>query len=118
MVEKPCKCQTCKCGKEGWDAIEEKMDDFTKPFTEEFIGKNKILRKFDPNAATHLFKWHIDPETRIIKAINENDWKFQLDNQLPQKIEINKLIKINKGEYHRLIKGDTELLLEIELVEG
>ena len=77
MVDKPCKCQTCKCGKEEWTSIEEKMTDFTRPFTEDFIGKNKIIRKFDPKAEDHLFKWHIDPESRIIKATKENDWKFQ-----------------------------------------
>ena len=117
MVEKPCKCKECKCGKATWEEIEEKMDDLTKPFTEEFIGKNKILRKFDPKAEKHLFKWHVDPERRIIKAINENDWEFQLDNKIPEDLEINKSILINKGEYHRLIKGTSELYLEIELIE-
>lgn len=117
MVEKPCKCKECKCGKAEWEEIEEKMNDFTKPFTEEFIGKNKILRKFDSSAEEHLFKWHIDPEERIIKAINENDWKFQLDNKIPEYLEINKSILINKGEYHRLIKGMSKLHLEIELIE-
>lgn len=118
MVDKPCKCHTCKCGKEEWTAIEKKMTDFTRPFTEDFIGKNKIIRKFDPNAEDHLFKWHIDPESRIIKVINENDWKFQIDNQLPQDLEINKLTLIRKGVYHRLIKGTSELHLEIELIES
>ena len=117
MVDKPCKCQTCKCGKEEWASIEEKMTDFTRPFTEDFIGKNKIIRKFDPKAEDHLFKLHIDPESRIIKATEENDWKFQLDNQLPEKLEVNKSILINKGEYHRLIKGTNKLVLERELIE-
>lgn len=116
-MKEDCKCEDCKCNETTNEEVIRQMDDIRRPFTEDFIGKNKIIRKFDPSAEDHLFKWHIDPESRIIKAINENDWKFQLDNQLPQDLEINKLTSIEKGVYHRLIKGTSELHLEIELIE-
>jgi len=47
-------------------------------------------------------------------VLNKNDWKFQFDNKLPQKLEIDSVIKIKKEEYHRLIKGTSPLSLEIE----
>lgn len=119
MVDKNCKCKNCNCKDRLTNSeVLRRMDDQTKPFKEEFIGANRILRKFDHTAEDHLFKWHRDPEKRIIKAINENDWKFQLDNEIPQKIEINKEIVIEKGVYHRLIKGTNNLSIEIELIES
>jgi hypothetical protein len=89
------------------------MEDQRRPFTEEFIDKNTVIRHFDPTADDHLYKWHRDPEDREIIVLNENDWKFQFDNEIPQMLEINNIIKIKKGEYHRLIKGTTLLSLKI-----
>jgi hypothetical protein len=90
------------------------MEDQRRPFTEEFVDKNTVIRSFDSKADDHLYKWHRDPEDREITVLNENDWKFQFDNEIPQKLEINNIIKIKMGEYHRLIKGTTPLLLKIE----
>ena len=90
------------------------MEDQRRPFTEEFVDKNTVIRHFDPMADDHLYKWHIDHEDRAIVALNENDWKFQFDNEIPQSIEINNVINIKKGKYHRLIKGTSSLSLKIE----
>jgi len=89
------------------------MEDQRRPFTEEFIDKNTVIRHFDPTADDHLYKWHRDPEDREIIVLNKNDWKFQFDNEIPQMLEINNIIKIKTGEYHRLIKGTTLLSLKI-----
>lgn len=114
MVKKPCKCKSCKCNKMTNEDVVRQMEDQRRPFTEEFLDKNTVIRHFDPTADDHLFKWHQDPQERIIEVLNENNWKFQFDNKIPQKLEINKIIKIKKGEYHRLIKGTTPLSLKIK----
>ena len=63
------------------------MEDQRRPFTEEFVDKNTVIRSFDSKADDHLYKWHRDPEDREITVLNENDWKFQFDNEIPQKLE-------------------------------
>ncbi len=113
MVKKPCKCKSCNCNELTNEDVISQMEDLRRPFTEEFLDKNAVIRRFDPTADDHLYKWHRDPEAREITVLNENDWKFQFDNKIPQKLEINNIIKIKKGEYHRLIKGSTLLSLEI-----
>ncbi len=114
-MKEDCKCKTCQCGKKGWDAIEEQMDDKTKPFVEFQTSDTTALRMFDPLAPDHLYKWHRDNEKRKITPIGKTDgWKFQFDNQLPQNLELGKTLVVEKGEWHRLIKGIDKLVLKIE----
>ena len=112
MVDKDCKCKSCLCGKESFDDMIEKIDDYTKPFTETIVSENEIIREFLPNQPEHLFKWHFDEEDRIIEALNENDWKFQYDNKLP--IELKGYIEVQAGVYHRIIQGKTPLKVLIK----
>jgi hypothetical protein len=56
--------------------------------------------------------WHRDQEDRIIESIDETDWGFQLDNELPRKIEGQ--IFIPRGIYHRLIKGTGDLKIKLK----
>tara|TARA_R100000900_G_scaffold52349_3_gene41832 strand:+ start:142 stop:492 length:351 start_codon:yes stop_codon:yes gene_type:complete len=113
-MKEDCKCKTCQCGKKGWDAIEEQMDDQTKPFTQQETPEH-LIRTFDPNAPDHLFKWHRDGEDRKITPIeNVTGWLFQFDNELPQILETGKSLVVEKGEWHRLIKGIDNLVLKIE----
>ena len=90
------------------------MEDQTKPFTEEQYSTDTVLRHFDQTAPDHLYKWHADEEDRFVESINENDWQFQFDNELPQSIEPGKIIHIPKGLIHRLIKGKSELSISIK----
>ena len=81
-----------------------------KPYTEE----NKdgyVIREFSQDTPSFEFVWHRDKEDRIVEALHETDWKFQLDNQLPQKIEN---IFIPKETYHRIIKGTENLKVRIK----
>jgi hypothetical protein len=50
-------------------------------------------------------------EDRVVEILNDNDWKFQFDDQLPIKME--GTIEIKKGEWHRIIKGSTPLNVKI-----
>jgi len=109
-----CGCNNCKCGKEANDELIEQIEDQTKPFTEEVYSNDIVLRHFDPTASNHLFKWHADDEDRWVESLNENDWSFQFDNELPVSIEPGKIIQIPKGIIHRLIKGTSELSMSIK----
>ena len=109
-----CKCKSCGCGKSAEEKLIEQIEDQTKPFTEEVYSDDTVLRHFDKDAADHLYKWHADEEDRFIESLNENDWQFQFDNELPQTLEPGKIIHIPKGLIHRLIKGTSELSISIK----
>ena len=84
----------------------------TLPFIEEKIGENLFIRTFKQETDSGEFMWHRDYEDRIIESIEETDWGFQLDNQLP--IKISGKIYIPRGIYHRLIKGTGDLKIKLQ----
>tara|TARA_B100001287_G_C22180379_1_gene298882 strand:- start:209 stop:496 length:288 start_codon:yes stop_codon:yes gene_type:complete len=69
-----------------------------------------IIREFSQDTPSFEFVWHRDKENRIVEAMHDTDWKFQMDNLVPQ--EINRIF-IPKETYHRLIKGTGDLVLKI-----
>lgn len=86
------------------------------PYTEEKIEDNVFLRTFSEDTSEEELKWHWDEEDREITPVyvgpvQEIDWMFQMDNELPKKIEED--IFIPAGKWHRLIKGTGNLVLRI-----
>jgi hypothetical protein len=77
------------------------------PFTE----KGEI-RTFSKEVDSDELKWHRDREDRVVTPVGSNDWMFQRDNQLPQPIDGE--IKVAKGEWHRVIKGTTDLVVRVQ----
>ena len=71
-----------------------------------------IIREFSQDTPSFEFVWHRDREDRVVQATHDNDWQFQLDNQIPQVLSNNKLF-IPKDTYHRLIKGTGDLVVKI-----
>jgi len=55
---------------------------------------------------------HRDREDRIIEPIEETNWGFQLDNELPKRIQGQ--IFIPKGVWHRAIKGSGDLKIKLK----
>ena len=87
------------------------------PYSEESLGNNLYLRTFSENTPDTELKWHWDEEDRTISLVHigqvqETDWMFQMDNELPKKIE--ESIFIPAGKWHRLIRGTRNLTLRIE----
>lgn len=76
-----------------------------------FSEKDNI-RTFSKNVDEEELKWHRDEEDRIIVPLNDNDWMFQRDNSLP--LPMDREIRINRGEWHRVIKGTTDLIVRIQ----
>ena len=110
LMNEDCKCKSCGCGKMTMEEMVTMIDDTSLPFIQT-NHEGYITREFDASAPEHLFKWHFDGTDREITALNENDWRFQFDNQLP--IPMSGTIFVKEGEYHRLIKGTTQLTLKI-----
>lgn len=83
-----------------------------KPYVDILNEGDFVIREFSQNIDPIELKWHRDDETREIVAVNETDWKIQLDNALPT--ALNNTIRIPRHEWHRLIKGTGTLTLKIK----
>lgn len=74
---------------------------------------NKIIRTFSHDVPKDELKWHWDEKDRKIKILNVNDWYLQFDNQMPEKLVEGQTLFIKAGDWHRVIKGTTDLKIEI-----
>ena len=83
-----------------------------KPYNEKRNG-NIIYRNFSQDIDESELIWHMDKEDRYVKVLNESDWGFQMDNELPIKIEKGNVIEIPPYQYHRIIKGKGDLVVRI-----
>tara|TARA_R100000152_G_C6732351_1_gene156865 strand:+ start:755 stop:1039 length:285 start_codon:yes stop_codon:yes gene_type:complete len=84
------------------------------PFEENQISESSFIRKFSVETNDDEFVWHRDREDRIIKIIGGEGWLIQLDNRLPIELSQGREIFIKKGEWHRVIKGSSDLILKIK----
>ena len=89
------------------------IDDQRKPFIETIISDNEVIREFLPGQPDHLYKWHADPEDRLVQVLEDSDWRFQYDNELPTPLLTGIDIKIPVGVIHRIIPGTTKLSIKI-----
>ena len=80
------------------------------------IGDSSVVREFGEKIDPIELKWHRDDEDRAIISIHETDWMIQLEDRLPQ--NLNDLVFIERGQWHRLIKGNGKLLVKIIKGDG
>ena len=81
------------------------------PYNEIIISENSSLRGFTNRVDPEELKWHFDEEDRIIELIEETDWLFQFDDELP--LSLNSPIFIPQHKIHRVIKGTNNLKIKI-----
>lgn len=86
------------------------MIEQTNPYSER-RKDNLIVRTFSQDIDEEELVWHRDREDREVTILEETDWQFQFDNELPQVLK--NTIFIPKNTYHRLIKGTGELNVHI-----
>jgi len=60
--------------------------------------------------------WHMDREDRVVKVLEGASWYLQMDNELPKKLIEGKGYFIPKMSYHRIIRGTSNLILEIKML--
>jgi hypothetical protein len=84
-------------------------------FPFEQIEKNgKLVRTFRTDVDSDELKWHQDLKDRKVKIIESGGWLFQMEDELPNKMINDETIFIPKLAWHRVIKGDGKLVVEIE----
>jgi quercetin dioxygenase-like cupin family protein len=84
-----------------------------RPYKEVTEGKSRI-REFKINTPNKELVWHRDEKDRYVTILEGEKWQFQLDNELPLELQKGDVIFIPKHNYHRVIKGKTDLLIKIE----
>jgi len=84
-----------------------------RPYTEKILSENVRIRSFAPSVSEAALEWHRDQLDRVVEVVNGKGWMFQRDNQIPFKINPGDIIKIEAKSWHRVIKGEGELVLKI-----
>ena len=82
------------------------------PYTDIKIGSLHI-RTFGEDVDSQELMWHRDEQDRQVKVIKGTDWKFQIEDKLPVRLKEGLCINIPKQEWHRLIKGQDTLVIQI-----
>lgn len=82
------------------------------PFEQE-IKDGVIFRTFNPDVETEELKWHQDLNDRKVTIIESGGWSFQMEDSLPTKLNNGDEFFIPKFAWHRVIKGESQLLVSI-----
>ena len=86
------------------------------PYNEIIISENSSIRGFTNRIDPEELKWHFDDEDRIVELVEETDWQFQFDDELPFSISETP-IHIPKGKYHRVITGEKDLIVRVTKIK-
>lgn len=78
-----------------------------KPYRDKRLDENSFLRTFSVNSSE--FEWHRDAEDRIVEVVSGKGWRFQYDNCLPEFINPGDVFVVEKNDWHRILKGKTDL---------
>lgn len=87
------------------------------PF-EQYIQNNKIVRTFKTDVLTEELKWHQDQKDRVVTIIQDGGWQFQIEDSMPNKMYAGQKLTIPKFVWHRVIKGNGDLIVEIEELDS
>ena len=83
------------------------------PFSQHIVS-DKMVRVFTPSVDSEELKWHQDLKDREVKIVESGNWQFQIENELPIKLFDGQILNIQKYSWHRVIKGDGNLIVEIK----
>ena len=84
-----------------------------KPYTDLETTDKYIVREFSQNIDPIELMWHRDKEDRTVEVLEGEGWQFQRDNELPVELKEGVRIFIRKHDWHRVIKGTTNLKIKI-----
>ena len=73
-----------------------------------------LVREFSSDTDSEELVWHRDRSDRKVLIRSGSGWMLQFENQLPFLLEKGKTYYIPKNTYHRVIKGSSSLVVEIE----
>jgi hypothetical protein len=88
------------------------------PYKENISENGARKRVFSKELHEAELVWHRDKEDRLVYPTHDTDWMFQFENELPRYMSPDEAVFIPKNTFHRVIKGNGDLEVEIfEVVE-
>ena len=84
-----------------------------KPYSDKSLAKGIIRRVFNEAVDVDELVWHQDHNTRKVTVIEGQGWQLQIDNSLPKTLSKGDTVVIEAEQYHRIIKGNTNLVFDI-----
>ncbi len=72
-----------------------------KPYKDNNIQSNVVIRVFDENIDPIELKWHRDDEDRLIEAVEPTNWLVQFDNELPMNMDKPIFIPKHMASYYK-----------------
>jgi quercetin dioxygenase-like cupin family protein len=85
----------------------------TNPYINTPITQTSVIREFSSEVDPMELIWHQDEEDRTIEILEGEGWQLQRDNELPLVLQEGDSIFIPMGQIHRVIKGNTNLKIQI-----
>ena len=73
-----------------------------------------LIREFSRDVNSSELVWHRDRLDRKILVREGKGWMLQMENELPFFLKEGKTYYIPKNTYHRVLKGDSKLVVEIK----
>lgn len=97
---------------DNWDSREVETS-FGRPYQQYTLSQNYYLRVFKNEIREEELVWHRDYDDREVRVLQGSGWLFQFDNEIPFELTNDLVFEIDRGRYHRIIKGDGQLFLTI-----
>ena len=72
-----------------------------------------LIREFSKHVNSNELVWHRDRLDRHIKVLEGDGWRYQSENNLPIQLTKGDTFFIPKNTYHRVIKGNSNLVVEV-----
>jgi quercetin dioxygenase-like cupin family protein len=85
----------------------------SQPYINTPITQTSVIREFSSEVDPMELVWHQDEEDRTIEILEGEGWQLQRDNELPLALQEGDSIFIPMGQIHRVIKGNTNLKIQI-----
>ena len=84
-----------------------------RPYEENKNGKI-ITRKFSSRTENSELVWHRDERDRYVTVVEGTNWQLQCEDSLPVPMVKGLGYWVESDEWHRLIRGNSNLVLKIE----
>lgn len=97
------------------------LKSMTNPYIEEIItqqgtDRKFVVRKFASDVSEEELIWHKDRKNRTIHILGGSKWKLQKEDELPIDLEVGKEYYIPRYTYHRVIKGEDDLVIRFPII--
>lgn len=84
------------------------------PFKQEKLNNTTFIRRFSKDVLSEELVWHRDRENRSVEVLEGEGWQIQLEDKLPEKLEVGRTYIIPAYTFHRVKRGTSDLVLKIE----